>query len=407
MQVCEEYRQSVTPVSLTMERLDTSNVREQVERSTQREHSAPIFPTSSFVFDSAEHMRALFADEVEGNIYSRFTNPNTTEFVNKVCVMEGAEAGVATATGMAAGFASIMGLLQNGDHIVSARPVFGSTHALLTNYLPKWGITSTYVDIADVRAWESAITPATKMLLVETPSNPGLDLADLSALGNLAAQQGVILNVDNTFATPLLQQPIAYGADLVWHSATKWFDGQGRTLGGVVVGKAELIKQIYLFARNTGPTMSPFNAWILSKSLETLSARLDRHCAQAMEVARMLEQHPRVDSVKYPFLSSHPQHDLARRQMSSGGGIITFFIKGGASAAAAFMDQLQLFTITANIGDTRSIVTHPSTSTHARLSEEARLAVGITPSLIRLSIGLEDVNDLMSDLDAALNAVTI
>jgi O-succinylhomoserine sulfhydrylase len=381
---------------------DTSNVRTQIPNTSEHEHSTPLYMTSSFVFDSADHMRALFAEELEGNIYTRFVNPNTTEFVNKVCAMEGAEAGVATSTGMAAGFASIMGLLQAGDHIVSARPVFGSTHALLTQYLPKWGITSTYVDIDDAAAWEAAVTPQTKMLLVETPSNPGLDLADLDMLGKLAKSRGMILNVDNTFATPLIQKPIDYGADLVWHSATKWFDGQGRTLGGVVVGRADLIRQIYLFARNTGPAMSPFNAWLVSKSLETLSARMDLHCRNAMRVADFLEQHPNVERVKYPGLPSHPQFALATRQMSAGGGIVTFFIKGGQDAATRFIDRVKLCSITANIGDTRSIVTHPATSTHARLTEEARQAVGITSGLIRISVGLENVDDIIEDLGQAL-----
>lgn len=380
---------------------DTSNVRTQIPTTSEHEHSTPLYMTSSFVFDSADHMRALFAEEQDGNIYSRFVNPNTTEFVNKVCAMEGAEAGVATSTGMAAGFASIMGLLQLGDHIVSARPVFGSTHALLTQYLPKWGITSTYVDIDDAAAWESAITPSTKMLLVETPSNPGLDLADLEMLGRLSKSRGLILNVDNTFATPLLQRPIDYGADLVWHSATKWFDGQGRTLGGVVVGRADLIRQIYLFARNTGPSMSPMNAWLISKSLETLSARLDRHCVNALKVATFLEGHPNVERVKYPGLPSHPQYDLAQRQMTSGGGIVAFFVKD-RDAATRFIDRVKLCSITANIGDTRTIVTHPATSTHARLTEEARQAVGITPTLIRISVGLENADDLIADLNQAL-----
>lgn len=381
---------------------DTSNVRTQIPTTSEHEHSTPLYMTSSFVFDSADHMRALFAEEQDGNIYTRFVNPNTTEFVNKVCVMEGAEAGVAASTGMAAGFASIMGLLQSGDHIVSARPVFGSTHALLTQYLPKWGITSTYVDIDDLAAWESAITPSTKMLLVETPSNPGLDLADLEALGRLSKDRGLILNVDNTFATPLLQQPITYGAGLVWHSATKWFDGQGRTLGGVVVGRADLIRQIYLFARNTGPSMSPMNAWLISKSLETLSARMDRHCANALKVAQFLEGHPNVEHVKYPGLPSHPQYELAQRQMKAGGGIVSFFVRGGQDAAVRFIDRVQLCSITANIGDTRTIVTHPATSTHARLTEEARHAVGITPSLIRISVGLENIDDIIADLDRSL-----
>ncbi len=382
--------------------MTTSNIRTQITQTAEHEHSTPLYMTSSFVFDDAEHMRALFAEEVEGNIYSRFTNPNTTEFVNKMCALESTDAGVATATGMAAGFASIMGLLKSGDHIVSSRAVFGSTHALLNQFLPRWGITHSYVDIANNAQWEEAITPATKMLLVETPSNPGLDIADLAFLGQLAKKHNVIFNVDNTFATPLLQRPIEYGADIIWHSATKWIDGQGRALGGVVLGRADLLREIYLFARNTGPTLSPFNAWLFSKSLETLSVRLDRHCSNALAVAQFLEKHPSVERVMYLFLDSHPQADVARRQMKSGGGIVTFVLKDGAEGGKRFVDGLRMATITANIGDTRTIVTHPSTSTHARLTEEARQAVGITAGLVRLSIGLEDVTDIIADINGAL-----
>jgi len=382
--------------------MSTSNIRTQIETTHEHEHATPLYLTSSFVFDDAEHMRALFAEEVEGNIYSRFTNPNTTEFVNKMVAMEGAEAGVATSTGMAAGFASIMGLLRSGDHIVASRAVFGSTHALLTQYLPRWGIAHTYVNIDDNAQWEEAITSSTKMLLVESPSNPGLEIADLAFLGDLAERRGVILNVDNTFATPLLQRPMEYGAHIVWHSATKWIDGQGRGLGGVVVGRADLLREIYLFARNTGPTMSPFNAWMFSKSLETLSVRLDRHCANAIAVAQMLEQHPNVERVMYPFLDSHPQVEVARRQMKQGGGIVSFIHRDDSAGGKRFVDGLTMASITANIGDTRTIVTHPATSTHARLTEEARQAVGITDGLVRLSIGLEDVADIVRDIESAL-----
>ncbi|MCX6139442.1 MAG: aminotransferase class I/II-fold pyridoxal phosphate-dependent enzyme [Candidatus Kapabacteria bacterium] len=382
--------------------MSTKNIRTQIPQTGEHEHSTPLYMTSSFVFDDAEHMRALFAEETNGNIYSRFTNPNTTEFVDKMVAMEGAEAGVATATGMAAGFASIIGLLRSGDHIVSSRAVFGSTHALLTQFLPRWGITHTFVDIDNNAQWEEAITESTKMLLVETPSNPGLDIADLSFLGALAARRNVILNVDNTFATPLLQRPINYGAHIVWHSATKWIDGQGRGLGGVVVGRADLLREIYLFARNTGPTLSPFNAWMFSKSLETLHVRLDRHCANALAVAQFLELHPNVERVMYPFLASHPQHTVAKRQMKSGGGIVSFIHKDGAVGGKRFVDGLKMASVTANIGDTRTIVTHPATSTHARLTEEARQAVGITQGLVRLSIGLEDVSDIIADIDQAL-----
>lgn len=388
-----------------MNTTDTTAIRTQTDTTQYNEHSTPIFLTSSFVFDDAEHMRAMFAEEVDGNIYSRFTNPTTSEFVQKMCALEGAEAGYATATGMAAIFGSIMGLLQSGDHIVASRAVFGSTHALLTQYLPKWGITSTYVDIADNDRWAAAITPSTKMLLVETPSNPGLDIADLSFLGKLAADHNIILNVDNCFATPLLQRPIDYGAHIVTHSATKWIDGQGRVLGGVILGNADLLRSIYLFCRNTGPSMSPFTAWILSKSLETLHVRLERHCQSAHRVAEALSSHPRLQSVRYPGLPSHPQYTLAMSQMSTGGGIVAIDVKGGAAAAARVIDSVRMASITANIGDTRTIVTHPATSTHSKLTEEARLAVGITPGLIRISVGLEDVRDIINDLTQAIDAV--
>jgi len=387
-----------------MNTTDTTAIRTQTDTTQYNEHSTPIFLTSSFVFDDAEHMRAMFAEEVDGNIYSRFTNPTTSEFVQKMCALEGAEAGYATATGMAAIFGSIMGLLQSGDHIVASRAVFGSTHALLTQYLPKWGITSTHVDIADNDQWAAAITPSTKMLLVETPSNPGLDIADLSFLGKLAADHNIILNVDNCFATPLLQRPIDYGAHIVTHSATKWIDGQGRVLGGVILGNADLLRSIYLFCRNTGPSMSPFTAWILSKSLETLHVRLERHCQSAHRVAEALTSHPRLQSVRYPGLPSHPQYTLAMSQMSAGGGIVAIDVKGGAAAAARVIDSVRMASITANIGDTRTIVTHPATSTHSKLTEEARLAVGITPGLIRISVGLEDVRDIINDLTQAIDA---
>ncbi len=387
---------------MTDPRPDTTNIRIQAERSLHNEHSVPLFLTSSFVFDDAEHMRALFAEEMDGNIYSRFSNPNTTEFIDKMCALEGTEAGYATATGMAAIFASIMGLLKSGDHIVASRAVFGSTHALLTQYLPRWGITHTYADMADVATFEAAICDNTRMILVETPSNPGLDVVSLAELGALARRKGVLLNVDNCFATPYLQRPADFGADIITHSATKWIDGQGRVLGGVVLGRADLIHEIFLFCRNTGPSMSPFNAWILSKSLETLPVRMDRHCANALEVARFLEGHPNVEMVKYPGLPSHPAHSIAMQQMKAGGGLVAFTVQGGVEAGKRFMNALRMASISANIGDTRTIVTHPSSSTHSKLTEEARLAVGITPGLVRVSVGLEDVRDIIADLDQAL-----
>lgn len=387
---------------------ETAAVRHSMLRTHEHEHTSPIFLTSSFVFDDAEHMRASFADEVDANIYTRFTNPNNIEFVDKMCVLEGAEAGVATSSGMSAGFASIMGLLKSGDHIVASRALFGGTHALLKNYLPRWGITGTFVDIADKTQWKSAITPATKMLLAETPSNPGLDIADLEFLGDLSKEHGLILNIDNTFGTPLIQQPIEYGADIVWHSATKWIDGQGRGLGGVVLGREEFIRDINLFCRNTGPSMSPMNAWLFSKSLETLSVRLNQHCANALAIAKYLESHPLIERVKYPWLQSHPQYELARKQMKAGGGVITFFIKyngdiqNALTRSTAFIDAVKMCSVTANLGDTRTIVVHPSTSTHSKLTEEERQAVGITPNLIRISVGLENVDDIIADLDQAL-----
>lgn len=383
----------------------TRSVRIQAERSVHHEHSVPLFLTSSFVFDDAEHMRALFAEEQQGNIYSRFSNPNTTEFIEKMCALEGTEAGYATATGMAAIFASIMGLLRSGDHIVASRAVFGSTHALLTQYLPRWGITHTYAEMHDIATFEAALQSNTKMILVETPSNPGLDVVSLEALGALAERAGVLLNVDNCFATPYLQRPADFGAHLITHSATKWIDGQGRVLGGIVLGRADLLREIYLFCRNTGPSMSAFNAWLLSKSLETLAVRMDRHCANALAVAQALEGHSAVERVKYPGLPSHPAHDVAMRQMKAGGGLVAFTVKGGAEAGKRFMDALRMASISANIGDTRTIVTHPASSTHSKLTEEARLAVGITPGLIRISVGLEDVRDIIADLDQALRQV--
>ncbi len=384
---------------------DTTSIRTQAERSPHGEHSVPVYLTSSFVFDDAEEMRAAFADEIERNIYSRFTNPNVTEFVDKMCQLEGAEAGYATATGMAAVFATFAGLLSMGDHIVSGRAIFGSTHTILTKIIPRFGITHTYVDVGDgIDAWEAAITPATRMIFVETPTNPGLDIADLDALGKLAASRGVLLVVDNCMSTPVLQQPLRLGAHLSVHSATKFIDGQGRVMGGVVVGRENLIKQIYTFCRSTGPALSPFNAWVLSKSLETLSLRMERHAASALVVAQHMESSTDLEQVRYPFLPSHPQYDVARRQMSAGGGLVAFTLKGGIDRGRRFLNALRLCSLTANLGDTRTIATHPASTTHAKLSEQERLAVGITPGLVRVSVGLESIEDVVADLDQALIA---
>lgn len=377
-------------------------IRNQAPRSFNREHSVPLYLTSSFVFDDAEHGRAMFADEVEGNIYSRYSNPNTTEFINKIVEFEGAEDGLAFSSGMAAVFASIAGLLRSGDHIVAFRSVFGSTHQLFTSLLPRWGITTTYVDASKPEDFESALRPETKMVFLETPSNPGLELVDLEWLGKLKQKHNFILNVDNCFATPYLQKPILFGADLVSHSATKYMDGQGRVLGGVVVGRKDLLKELMFFIRHTGPAMSAFNAWTISKSLETLAVRMDRHCSSALKVAEMLEQHAEVEVVRYPFLPSHPQYELAKRQMKQGGGIVTFIVKGGFDRAKRFMDALNMILQMVNLGDTRSIATHPASTTHSKLSVEERVQIGIYPGTVRISVGLEDISDILEDIKQAL-----
>ncbi len=382
---------------------ETDAVRIQTERTAQKEHSTPLFLTSSFVYDSAEDMAAAFADDtLDVNIYSRFKNPSVDEFIEKICVLEGAEEGVATATGMAAVFSTFMTFLSKGDHIISASAVFGSTHAILTKYLPKWGISYSYFDMNEPTSVEELFRPETKMLYVETPSNPGLDIIDLKYLADLCHARNVLLVVDNCFATPAVQQPIAWGADLVIHSATKFMDGQGRVLGGVVVGRKELIHPLYLFIRNTGPSMSPFNAWILSKSLETLFIRMDRHADSAFKLATALQGHPALSGVKYPFLPDHPQYEIARRQMRNGGGIVTFELKGGLPAGRKFLNSLKMLSMTNNLGDSRSIASHPASTTHSKLTEEERQAVGITPGLIRISVGLEHPDDILSDILQAL-----
>jgi O-succinylhomoserine sulfhydrylase len=383
---------------------ETAAVRIQVSRTEEREHSSPIFLTSSFLFDSAEHARALFADEVPGNIYSRYSNPNAEEFIRKLCVMEGAEDGIATASGMAAVFAVFAGLLSSGDHIVACRALFGSTHQLLTRMLPRWGIGHTYVDSdAGPGEWESAFQPATKLVFVETPSNPGLALIDLEMVADVCRRRGVLLVVDNCFTTPYLQQPIRFGADVVVHSATKFIDGQGRTLGGAVLGPADRIAELRYFVRHTGPSISPFNAWILSKSLETLGVRMDRHCENALAFARHFEAHPEIEEVHYPFLERHAQHQLALKQMKAGGGIVTLSVRGGIDRARRFLDSLELLSHSPNLGDTRTIVTHPASTTHSKLSDEERLRVGITPGLIRFSVGLEALGDIIADVEGALD----
>ena len=380
----------------------TQAIRIQTPKSPQQEHSTPLYLTSSFIFDEAEAMRAAFADETEDNIYSRFSNPNVDEFIAKMCALEGAEDGFATSTGMSAIFSSMFALLKQGDHLICCSSVFGSTFTMVTKYLPRFGITCTLVAAGDYDAWEAAVQPNSKMIYLETPTNPQLEVLDLEWTGTFAKKHDLILNVDNCFATPLLQKPIEYGADLVVHSATKWIDGQGRVLGGVIVGRADLVKEIYLFCRNTGPSMSPFNAWILSKSLETLDVRMQRHCENALKIAETLQNNPNVAWVKYPFLPNHPQHEIAKRQMKLGGGVFCMELKGGLEAGRKFLDALQMLSVTANLGDTRSIASHPASTTHSRLTDAERLSVGITPGLIRISCGLEKVEDILADITQAL-----
>lgn len=382
----------------------TDAIRIQTSKTNEMEHSTPLFLTSSFCFEDAESMRAAFADETDDNIYSRFSNPNVQEFIDKICALEGAEAGYATASGMSAVFGSFMALMKQGDHLLSCNSIFGSTHTVISKYLPKYGIDHSYIAANATEAeWEAAIRPTTKMIYLETPTNPGLDILDIEMIGRIARKHQIILNVDNCFATPVNQRPIEYGADLVVHSATKWLDGQGRVLGGVIVGKKELIKDIYLFCRSTGPALSPFNAWMLSKSLETLDVRMERHASNALFIAEKLEHHPSLSWLKYPFLKSHPQYAIATRQMQNGGGIVCFELKGGLEAGRRFLDRLKMLSLTANLGDTRSIASHPASTTHAKLTEEERNAVNISPGLIRISVGLEHREDILADILHALS----
>ncbi len=383
---------------------ETNAIRAQHERSAFREHSVPLYLTSSFVFDDAEQARAMFADEIAGNIYSRYSNPNTDEFIAKLCLMEGTEDGIATASGMAAMYSSMAALLKSGDHVLACRSVFGSTHQILNTLFPRFGISSTYADITDPDSWESKIQPNTKMIFVETPSNPALDIIDLEWLGKLAKKHSVILNVDNCFATPYLQNPAKWGAHIVTHSATKFIDGQGRVIGGAVLGTRELIKDIRFFTRHTGPAMAPFNAWLLSKSLETLAVRMERHCENALRLASFVEASPEVSKVKYPFLPSHPQYELAKRQMKLGGGLVSFEVKGGLDQGRRFLNALKMISHTPNLGDTRTIAIHPASTTHSKLTDAERAVVGITPGLIRIAVGLEDIRDIIQDVGQAIDA---
>ena len=384
-------------------RFETNAIRTQTERSNFLEHSTPLYITSSFIFEDAEEMRASFAEEKERNIYSRFSNPNTSEFIEKICQMEGAEDGVTFSSGMGAVFGTFASLLNAGDHIISSRSVFGSTHSLFTKYFPKWDINTSYFNIDQIDQIEKLIQKKTKCIYVESPTNPGVEILDLELLGKIAEKYNLLFIVDNCFATPYLQNPIQYGADLVIHSATKLIDGQGRVLGGIVVGKKEFIREIYLFSRNTGNTLSPFNAWVLSKSLETLAVRVERHCSSALEISKKLEKVDQISWVKYPFLTSHPQYELAKKQMKFGGNIISFELKGGLSAGYDFINKIKLCSLSSNLGDTRTIITHPASTTHSKLSIEDRFKVGISEGMIRLSIGLEHPKDIWADLKQAIN----
>ena len=383
----------------------TKAIRSQIPRTAEMEHASPLYLTSSFCYDNAEDMRAAFADEKEANIYSRFSNPSVKEFVDKICALEGAESGFATSSGMSAIFGSFMALLKQGDHLLCCNSIFGSTHTVITKYLPKYGIDYTYVSAGKPDEWEAAIRPNTKMLFLETPTNPGLDIIDLEFAASLTKKHKILLIVDNCFATPVCQAPINFGADLVIHSATKWIDGQGRVLGGIVVGKKELIHQIYLFCRATGPSLSPFNAWVLSNSCDTLDVRMERHASNAFYIVNQLNGHNQLTFIKYPFLQCHPQYAIAIRQMKNGGGIFCFELRGGLAAGRHFLDSLQMISITANLGDTRSIASHPASTTHAKLTEAEREAVNITPGLIRISVGLEHREDILTDILQALSGL--
>lgn len=383
-------------------KFETDAIRNQIKTTGEREHSTPLYMTSSFTFESAEHARAMFANEIEGNVYSRYSNPNTDEFIAKICRMEGAESGVATSSGMAGVFGCLAGLLDQGDHVLASRSLFGSSHQILSQILPRWGITFTYADTVRPETWESLIRPNTRMLFLETPSNPGLDLIDLEWASKLAKAHNLIMVVDNCFATPYLQRPIEFGADLVQHSATKFIDGQGRAIGGVIAGSETYMEKIRFFTRHTGPALSPFNAWLFSKSLETLAVRMERHCDNAEKLADFLGDHSAVNFVKYPFHKDHPQLKLAKKQMKRGGGVVCFEIKGGIESATQFIDKISLLSRSANLGDTRTIVTHPATTTHSKLIEEERQATGITPGLIRIAVGLEQADDIIADVEQAL-----
>lgn len=381
--------------------LQTLAIRSGHQRTAESEHSEPIFPTSSFVFQDAAQAAARFSDKEKGNIYSRFTNPTVRTFEERLAALEGAERCIATSSGMSAILSTCLGLLKQGDHIVSSRSIFGTTVGLFNGILAKFGVETTFVSLTDLSAWEAAVRPETKILFLETPSNPLTEIADLKALADLAHSRGCLLVVDNCFCTPVLQRPFEFGADIVIHSATKYLDGQGRCIGGAIVGSEELIgESVFGILRTGGTTMSPFNAWVFLKGLETLSIRMKAHCENASNIAHWLQDQPFVKRVYYPGLEDHPQHKLASEQQSGFGGVVSFEVKGGKEAAWKLIDSTNIFSITANLGDTKSTITHPGTTTHWKLTESERKEAGITNNLIRLSIGLEDVDDLKKDLSS-------
>ncbi len=382
--------------------LETLSVRGGTQRSQFHEHSEALFLTSSFVFDNAAQAARRFIGEEPGNIYARFTNPTVTMFEERLAALEGAEQCVATASGMSAILSCCMGLLKAGDHVVASRSLFGATINLFNNYFKKFGVEVSYVSATDPAAWQAAVQPNTKLFFLETPSNPLTEVSDIAAIAAVAKKAGALLAVDNCFCTPILQRPLELGADIVIHSATKYLDGQGRVLGGAVLGSQKLMEPVYGFLRTAGPTMSAFNAWIFLKGMETLKLRMDAHSASALQLAQWLEQQPNVARVYYPGLSSHPQYELAKRQQKSGGGIVAFEVKGGKEAAWRVIDNTQMLSITANLGDSKTTITHPATTTHARITPEARAAAGISDGLIRIAVGLEAVVDIQHDLARGL-----
>lgn len=381
----------------------TKLIRTPIPQTAFREHSVPLFLTSSFTFHSAEQMQEVFAKREDGQIYSRYSNPNLDEFIEKMCLLEGTEAGFATASGMAAIFISMMSFLRTGDHVLASCALFGSTHQILNNLFPRFGISVTYLDPEDPTDWEAAVQPATRMMIAETPSNPGLKIIDLEYCGTFCREHDLLFIVDNCFATPVLQKPAEYGADLIVHSATKHIDGQGRVLGGIVLGNEERIAEVIFFARHTSPVMAPFNAWLLSKSLETLPLRMKAHSENALFLAEKLEAHPRIKKVNYPYLPGFARYELAKKQMKMGGGLITFELDGDKELVFRFINGLQLLSKTSNLGDTRSIITHPATTTHRSMDPTDRLRAGIPESLLRMSVGLEDKEDILEDILQSLD----